>query len=91
MSNGIKHKMTGKINDEAENMKNSGEMQIIWLVLYRFGRVLQSDSNLYFFVCTMSKATSIKDQSAVKNGMALTITARNRWKCSFALYTWAMR
>ena len=39
---------------------------------------LQLDSNLYFLVCNMSQITSIPDQSAVKNGIALEIATRNR-------------
>ena len=61
-----------------ENVKNKGEMHIIKELQTNFSNDWQSDSNLYFRVCNTSKMTSITDQSAVKNGIALEIAARNR-------------
>ena len=52
-----------------------GEVQIIKPLI---SNDLQLDSNLYFLVCNMSQMTSMPVQSAVKNGIALEIAARNR-------------
>ena len=78
ISNAIKHRITGKMNDITEKMKNRGEIKINNLFL-------QSDSNLYFLVCTMSRITSQNDQIAEKKGIYLLITAWNCWKCSLDL------
>ena len=72
ISSAIKHRITGKMNDMTEKMKNRGE-------------ILQLDSNLYFLVCTMSRITSQNDQIAEKKGIYLLITARNCWKWSLDL------
>ena len=80
MSNAVKHKITGKINDATENLKYRGEIQMgeVKIIKPLISNDLQLDSNLYFLVCNMSQMTSITDQSAVKNGIALEIAARNR-------------
>ena len=64
ISNAIKHRITGKMNESTEKMKNRGEIIKIFL---------QLDSNLYFLVCTMSRMTSQNDQIAEKKGIYLII------------------
>ena len=80
MSNAEKHKITGKINDATENLKYKGEIQMgeAQIIKPLISNGLQLDSNLYFLVCNMSQMTSMPVQSAVKNGIALEIAARNR-------------
>jgi len=63
--------MTGEINDTTENTKNNGE--ILALVLPR-------DSNLYLYVCIISKITSTKVQIDVRKGTAVLNAAQNRQK-----------
>ena len=80
MSNAAKHKITGKMNDATENLKYKGEIQMgeAQIIKPLICNDLQLDSNLYFLVCNMSQMTSTPVQSAVKNGIALEIAARNR-------------
>ena len=80
MSNAIKHKIAGKMNDATENLKCRGEIQMgeVQIINPLISNDLQLDSNLYFLVCNMSQMTSMPVQSAVKNGIALEIAARNR-------------
>ena len=65
------------MNDATEHLKYRGEIQMgeAQIIMALISNDLQLDSNLYFRVCNMSKMTSIPDQSAVKNGMVLAITA----------------
>ena len=68
------------MKDATEHLKYSGEIQMgeVQIIKPLISNDLQLDSNLYFLVCIMSQMTSIPDQSAVKNGIALEIAARNR-------------
>ena len=76
ISNAIKHRITGEMNDMTEKMKNRGEIIKLFL---------QLDSNLYFLVCTMSRITSQNDQIDEQRGIYLVITERKCWKCSLDL------
>ena len=68
------------MNDATEHLKYRGEIQMgeVQIIKPLISNDLQLDSNLYFFVCNMSQMTSMPVQSAVKNGIALEIAARNR-------------
>ena len=68
------------MKDATENLKYNGEIQMgeAQIIKPLISNDLQLDSNLYFLVCNMSQMTSMPVQSAVKNGIALEIAARNR-------------